>query len=263
MVRKRRRAGVRTGYAMLVVLLGVAGSALAQEGVGARIARADELRSADPERSAALVAGLEAEATGLTRERRLQLEYLRAFHLAIYGNRPEEAARQAMSLFHRTDDLDLKFRAGALVARCHAITRDFGEGLRILNQVMALRHDVRDRTTRHGGINTAALLYGELGQYRLALQYADEVLGDEPSPRSRCMASVTQLEARYHLRELPEETDRWAAASSNACRSARRCTPTSSGSRSRGGWWRTVAWSTRWSCCDCTCRRSTRSTTSG
>lgn len=203
MATRRRRAGVRSGYVILAMLLAMAGSAMAQDEVGARIAQADALRSADPERSAALVAGLEAGANGLSRDQRLHVEYLRAFHLAVYGNRPEEAARQAMSLFHRTDDADLKFRAGALAARCHAITRDFGEGLRILNQVMARRHDVRDKAIRHGGINTAALLYGELGQYRLALQYADEVLDDDPSPRSRCMASVTQLEARHHLQEMP------------------------------------------------------------
>lgn len=199
-----RRAGVgRTLLALL--LLAVAGAASAQEDAEARIAQADALRSADPERSAALVAGLEAEAAALSREQRLHLEYLRAFHLAVYGNRPDEAARQAMSLFHRTDDVDLKFRAGALAARCHAITREFGEGLRILNQVMPMRREVADKAIRHAGINTAALLYAELGQYRLALRYADEVLEDAPAPRPRCMASVTQLEARHHLRDLPAD----------------------------------------------------------
>ena len=201
-MKTRRRAGVRA-VTTLLAWLAIAGAAPAQEGVDARIAQADALRSADPERSAALLAGLERQAADLSRSQRLHLEYLRAYHMAIYGNRPDDAARLAMSLFHRADDVDLRFRAGALAARCHAITRDFGEGLRILNQVMPMRHSVRDEAVRHAGINTAAMLYSELGQYRLGLRYADEVLGDAPGPRARCMASATQLEARYHLQALP------------------------------------------------------------
>lgn len=204
----RRRlvlAGIGVLLPMLLAALLLAAPARTpgQDDFAARLAQADALRSADPERSAALLAGLEAEAAAATPLQRQQIEYLRAYRLAVFGNRPEEAAERAMALFDRADDVDLKFRAGALAASSLAIVRDFDESLRILNRVLSIRHAVRDRTVRHTGLYTAALLYHEMGQYRLSLRYADEILADDPEPHTRCAASLPQLDARQRLDLLP------------------------------------------------------------
>lgn len=188
---------------LLAALLLGSGAASAQDDFGARLEQAEALRSADPERSAALLAGLEAEADGATPLQRQRIEYLRAYRLAVYGNQPGEAAKRAMALFDRAEDTDLRFRAGALAASALAITRDFDASLRVLNRVLPLRQDVQDDEVRLDGVYAAALLYNEMGQYRLSLRYADEMLLQDPSPRTRCFASLPQLESRFRLDLMP------------------------------------------------------------
>ena len=188
---------------LFAALLLASAAASAQDDFSARLDRADALRSADPERSAALLATLEADVAGATTLQRQRIAYLRAYHLAVFGNRPEEAAERALVLFEQVGDINLKFRAGSLAASSFAITRDFQDSLQILEQVLPMRDRVTDKPVRHAGTYAAALLYSELGQYRLSLRYADEVIADGPDPRTRCLASLPQLEARYRLGVLP------------------------------------------------------------
>lgn len=189
--------------ALVAVLLLGSAPVPARDDFAARLAQADALRSADPERSSALLADLAAEAAQGTPAQRRHIEYLQAYRLAVYGNRPDEAARRAMVLFEQAEDVDLRFRAGALAASAMAISRDFDASLRVLNQVLPLRGDVRDDEIRLDGVYAAALLYSEMGQYRLSLRYADEILAQDPSPRTRCFAALPQLEARLRLDQMP------------------------------------------------------------
>lgn len=208
-----RRRLVLTGIGMLLpmlfaaLLLAAPGRAPTRDDFAARLERADALRSSDPERSAALLAGLEAETETATPLQRQQIEYLRAYRLAVFENRPDEAAGRALALLEQAEDVDMKFRAGALAASSLAILRDFDESLRVLNRVLPMREAVRDPAIRHTGLYAAALLYNEMGQYRLSLRYADEILGDNPDPGTRCVASLPQLEARQRLGMLPVDAN--------------------------------------------------------
>src|SRR3546814_17217966 len=87
------------------------------------------------------------------------------------------------------DDPDLKFRAGSLVANSLAINRNFTEALRYLNQTLPVRGSVKDGNIRDDGVNTAANLSNQLGQYQLGLSYAMEPQYGDPAPRARCNAS--------------------------------------------------------------------------
>lgn len=188
---------------LLAALLLAPAPSPAQDDFAARLAQADALRSADPERSAALLAGLQPDLGRATLHQRQQVAYLEAYRLAVFGNRPEEAATRAAALVEQAGDVDLRFRAGALAASSFAIARDFEASLRILDRILPMRADVADSAVRHAGLHAAALLYHEMGQYRLSLRYADEILADEPAPRTRCIASLPQLDARFRLGLLP------------------------------------------------------------
>lgn len=188
---------------LLVALLLAPAPLPAQDAFEAALDQADALRSADPERSAALLAGLEPDIARATRHQRDRIAYLRAYRLAVFGNQPDAAAAIAVDLVARAADPDLRFRAGALAASSFAITRDFDASLGILDRILPSRLDVGDDEIRHSGLHAAALLYNEMGQYRLSLRYADEILADDPAPRTRCLASLPQLEARFRLGLLP------------------------------------------------------------
>lgn len=173
--------------------------------IAASLAEADRLRSADGARFLELLEALEARQDAATPAQRQHLEYLLAYHAMLHGNDLAGGIARAKRLFEQADDLDLRFRAGSLVANGYAVNRSFTDGLRVLDQTLAMRHQVRDRDIRHDGINVAAVIYNQLGQHALALQYADETLADDPRPRARCFASGLRAEAQYFLGRLPQD----------------------------------------------------------
>jgi len=191
---------------LIAALCGVASAAgAAAPGFEALLREADSLRSADAKRFGDHLKALQAKAAGASLEQQQRLRYLDAYHKIVYGNALDAGIEQAQALFRETGDADLKFRAGSLAVNGFAINRKFTDGLRHLNQTLAIRRDVKDKDIRHDGINAAAVLYNQLGQYELGLRYAEETLADSPNPRARCFAEHFRVEARYYLGRLPKD----------------------------------------------------------
>src|SRR3546814_19594822 len=88
------------------------------------------------------------------------------------------------------------------MANSLAINRNFTEALRYLNQTLPVRGSVKDGNIRDDGVNTAATLYNQLGQYQLGLSSAMETLSGDPAPRARCNASFLRAEARFHPQQI-------------------------------------------------------------
>ena len=191
-------------WVFAIALLAATGATAASTADFERTLReADRARSAEPARFRALLDELDTRRGEADAGQRERLRYLQAYSLLVYGRNVEGAISEAVSLFGTTRSTDLKFRAGSLIVNSHAVTRNFGEGLRYLDQTLPLRFRVVDKDIRHDGINTAAILYNQLGQYRLGLHHAEETLADAPNARARCFASHLRIEAQYHLGTLP------------------------------------------------------------
>lgn len=155
---------------------------------------ADALRSAEPERFARLLEDVVARAQELGPRERHHLAFLQAYRLAFSG-RYREAIEASEPL--RGDGVDpvLRFRAGLLMANSHAVLREFGDGLRELEQALSLQASITDRAQWHDGLIVAALLYNQLGQYEDGMLQAARVLADDPAPRARCFAGHLRLES--------------------------------------------------------------------
>jgi diguanylate cyclase (GGDEF)-like protein len=169
--------------------------------VEALLRQADESRSADPEGFRALLGQLDGmldQATPLQRE---QLRFLHTYRLALEG-RFDQAIAELQRLLAETRDVTLRFRAGAFLANNHAVTREFSAALGALDQALGLLPGVTDREARHQGLLAAAIVYNQVGQYPLGLHYAELTLSEPASGRSRCIAWITRLEARFNLRTL-------------------------------------------------------------
>jgi len=173
---------------------------------------ADRIRSAAPERFESSIRALEARHAEASPQQRQRLRYLRVYATVLYGNNLDAGIAAAKELFNEATDFDLRFRTGSLIANLYTVKRDFGEGLRYLDLTLASRDRVRDDDIRHDGMNTAAGLYNELGQYRLALEHATETLADEPGPRAHCVAGFLQLRAQYQLAQLPDDDTSFTGA---------------------------------------------------
>ena len=175
----------------------VAGSGMASTQFEQDLQEADRIRSSDRDRFSALLNALEATVARADPAQRQRLRYLQIYSMVFYGNKMEEAVDEAVALYGEAIETDLKFRTGALITNTSALRRNFGEGLRYLDRTVALRNQVQDKDIRHDGINAVAILYNQLGQYRLGLRFAEETLADQPSARPRCFAGYLRLQALY------------------------------------------------------------------
>ena len=167
----------------------------------AMLQQAEQVRSADPVQFQHLLGQLTASAEVASDSQREHLAYLKAYQLGFSG-RFDLGIAAARRIFDTTQDVTLKFRAGSLMVNSYASTREFTEGLRYLDQTLALVDQVKDPEIRHHGWTAASQIYSAVGQYDLSRHYAELVLADNPAPRTNCFAGYSRLEALYKLDQL-------------------------------------------------------------
>ena len=200
------------------------GALAAGRSFDAELAEADQIRSAQPKEFLELLGQLQKQRKSATRSQEERLRYLEAYALGVYRDKPEESIRMASALFEQTKDVTLKYRAGSLVANLAGLKRDFSTGLRFLQKTLAIRNKVANKDIRHDGIGAAAVLYNEIGQYQIALNYAREMLADSPGPRTKCAAGYVEIQSQLELHQLPKG-DESVQSVINACSSIHEVIP--------------------------------------
>lgn len=170
----------------------------------AMLKQAESVRSADPAQFQSLLGQLNASIDAASKAQREQLQYLKAYQLA-YTGRFDLGIDAAKKLFDRSSDVNMKFRSGALIVNGYAATRDFTQGLRYLDQTLALVDQVTDPDLRHQGWSAAGVIYNQVGQFEQGKRFAEQMLADQPSPRTRCFAGALRLESMYGLGPLSGE----------------------------------------------------------
>lgn len=179
--------------------------ARAQNSFDSRLKEADAARSSDPKRFTELLEQLRTDKQKTTLLQKQRLKYLQAYEAAIYRDQLSQGSKLAQQLFDETEDPSLKYRAGGLVASFSALTRDFTTGLRYLQKAQAIRKQVTDKAIHDEGLSAGALLYSEIGQHRIALRYAQQMLDGNPAPRIQCFAGHFKLASQFELGILPKD----------------------------------------------------------
>lgn len=175
----------------------------ASSDIDALLARAEAVRSSDPAAFSELLVQANAGAAGATPDQLEQIAYLNAYADG-YAGRYDEAIAAARKLLD-SEDVEMRFRAGAFVVNSYAVTLRFTEGLRQLEQTLGLLDQVSDPELRQHGLAVAAVLYNQIGQYELALHYADRILSEPAPGRTRCFALQYRIEALQSLARLPSD----------------------------------------------------------
>lgn len=170
----------------------------------ALLRQADAVRSSDSVKFRLLMRQLDAARVEATAKQLDQLSYLQAYANA-YAGRYELAAEQAQKLIETSDDVNIQYRAGALVVNSFAVAGRSTDGLRQLERTLPLVERIKDQELRHHGLAVAAQIYNKIGQYELALRYAEQVLSEGTPPRTQCFAAQYRLEALLYLRKLPPD----------------------------------------------------------
>ncbi|HVK52333.1 MAG TPA: GGDEF domain-containing protein [Pseudoxanthomonas sp.] len=172
--------------------------------IDADIARTDLLRSTDAKAFAVALEQLLAQRDQASPQQQAKIEYLQAYGLSFEG-RYEAAITHARHVIETSDDTDTRFLAGLLIANTHTLRRQFVDALRQLDATLAMLDQVSSRELRHRGLWVAAFTYSEVGQQALGQRYADRILQDEPSPRTRCFTQQVKFESLQNIGQLPSD----------------------------------------------------------
>jgi diguanylate cyclase (GGDEF)-like protein len=170
--------------------------------VGAMLLKAEAARSSDVQTFQNLLHELNRSTSSASKDQKEKIAYLNAYSDAFAG-RHDDAIRKAQQLIATSSDVDMQYRAGALVVNSYATKRMFVEGLRQLEQTLSLIDQVKDPSVRQYGLWGAAVMYNQIGQYQLGMQYAKRLLSDSIPERTRCFAGQIEMEAKQALGTLP------------------------------------------------------------
>jgi diguanylate cyclase (GGDEF)-like protein len=113
----------------------------------------------------------------------------------LMGASPKEAFPALRELAQSASDADVRFRAGTLLANSYAIVSDFAQALRVLEEILPDRLKVKSREALQTGLASAAIVYNQVGAYKLGRQYASEIVDHPSTPRNLCAARNLLIEA--------------------------------------------------------------------
>lgn len=128
-------------------------------------------------------------------QRRDQFALLGAQALALESRFPA-ALQRADQLAREASSADVRLRAAALAVNVQAASRDFLDGQKRLETLLARMEDLPDSAVRRHVDLVAAIFYNQLSQSEIALRHAERVLAGDANPTERCTASVQAMEAR-------------------------------------------------------------------
>ncbi len=198
-----RHAG---GGLLLAAALAACPAALAasEPSLDQLLARAESIRSGDPVAFRQALREINSRRAEADDGQRAQIDYLDAYAMAFAG-RFDDAIKAAQKLLKPEYSTEIQVRAGALIVNNYAGTRQFTEGLRQLEDTLALAPKTTDPSLKVHVAVAAAVLYNQIGQYEHGVRFADEVLAATTIPRERCFAGFLKSEAQFYLGELPND----------------------------------------------------------
>ncbi len=176
------------------------------------------LRLSDPPAFIAGVRRLEAAPSPIDATARDQLRLLGAQALALEA-RYDEALRRADPLAQSAASPELRLRAAALAVNVQAASRDFLEGQKRLEALLAQVDPMPDSAVRRHVDLVAAVFYNQLGQSDIAQRHAERVLAGEADLAERCSASLQRLEARFSRQPRRLDEDDFSAVSTHCAES--------------------------------------------
>ena len=167
----------------------------------AMLRQAEAVRSSDPQQFSELLGELNASIGSASSTQREMLDYLKAYQLS-YSGRFDLGIEAAKKLFEESQDVGIRFRAGALIVNSNASTRDFVEGLRYMNQMLALADQIDDPALLEHGWAAAGSILNHVGRYEEGERYAQLMIDHSPSARTRCFGGALRMESWYNLGTL-------------------------------------------------------------
>jgi len=161
--------------------------------------KADSVKTSSPAEFREIVSSLGGQFEKLPKSQQQYLRYLQAWQTAYDGDY-DTAIAALRDLIDESDDVVHRFRAQATIANLQALASRFENAFAELSQLLPLLNEVKDVGAREQALGVAAQLYNQVGEYDLALTYAEKLVAENLNTRSACRGGQMKLEALYKSR---------------------------------------------------------------
>jgi diguanylate cyclase (GGDEF)-like protein len=172
--------------------------------IGALLSKADEAKTANFSEFVSILASVQRRLESLTPTQRVYLRYLEAWKNAYDGDNDTAIARLG-ALADEPVDATLRLRAGATAVNVLALSKRYEEAFSRLSRVLVLLPEVSDKVARQQALLDAAELYTDVGQFGLALSYAQTVIEEDWDGRGLCKGNRLKQHTLYesgHLKSV-------------------------------------------------------------
>jgi diguanylate cyclase (GGDEF)-like protein len=180
------------------LLVAVASLAYAAQPNGASelLEKADDIRTTNFVEFTATLEAIKKLQNGLSPTQLEYLRYLEGWKSAYEGDTQTAIARLT-TLIEDGKDATLRLRAGATAVNVLVYARRYEEAYTRLADVLHILPEVADGEAREQALLNAAELYNGVGQYDLALSYAQQVIDANWSGHGFCKGWEPKLQSLY------------------------------------------------------------------
>ncbi|MDO6613822.1 GGDEF domain-containing protein [Shewanella sp. 1_MG-2023] len=167
--------------------------------------QADKVRSQQPKQFNHLLAYLKTFESDFTSEQSNYYRYLYAYQLGFKGDF-NQAQRIWESISKSQVSTELKFRANLSLVNIFSYTKEWSEGLVYLEENLKNLHLIENSEVSQLGIFATAMFYNQIGQYELALNYANQIDMLAIEDRNQCIVKHQIVESKFYLSKINLES---------------------------------------------------------
>jgi diguanylate cyclase (GGDEF)-like protein len=183
----------------------------ADEDVGAQLRLADQVKTSDHRHFIETIESVSKDLEQLSPQNQQYVLYLLSWRKAYEGN--YQAAIDGLSdLLKRIEDPVLQLRARATQVNVLSISARYNEAFALLTPMLQSLKAVSDPDAREQALGVAALLYNQVEQYSLGLEYAEMLIKEDWQARGTCKGGQLKFEALYKSGQLANQLDAAEAA---------------------------------------------------
>jgi diguanylate cyclase (GGDEF)-like protein len=184
------------GLVVLCVSFARFAAAAPAEDAGQLLLKADDAKTVNFAGFVEILHSIQQHPENLTASQQVYLRYLEAWKNAYDGDN-ETAIARLNALADESIDVTLRLRAGATAVNVLELAKRYEEAFSRLSKILVLLPQVSDKAARQQALLDAAELYTDVGQYGLALSYAQTVIDEDTDGHGLCKGNRVKERALY------------------------------------------------------------------
>jgi diguanylate cyclase (GGDEF)-like protein len=194
------------GAVALVSLLAVQSAASMSADEAERLLqRADSVKRTNLAEFGAILAELSPQAADLPARERQFLHYLQGWQ-GVYTGDYRNAVALLDNVVADPADATLQFRARITLLNVQILTTRYQDAFEHMSKLLEQLPSISDPAARQSGLEIAAYLYNAVGEYDLALGYAERVIQANHDGLGVCRGGAQKLQTLYKTHALPADS---------------------------------------------------------